>query len=116
MLFESFHITLTYRQAPAELEIRECYHNHGSRVFEVIQGGIGIIVLTLADGKWNMCVADDVHPVVKQDTERFVSHELVELLISAIIKHYDCFSQRKIKKKEVIHVRKNHIWKQYRDC
>ena len=96
MLFESFTITLNYRDLPCELDIRERYANDGSRSFEVIQGGIGIILLTFDKGDWTMCIADDLHEIVKHDTETFVSDGLVKLLVQAIVNYYDCFTERKI--------------------
>ena len=68
----------------------------GARMFEIVQGGIGILILIFEDGKWHNYVVDDLHPTVKQDTDTFVTQELVELLIQAIVNYYDCFTERKI--------------------
>jgi hypothetical protein len=98
MLFEAFNITIMYRECDWELEIREIHRMQAGRHFEVIQGGISIVILMFENGEWQMYLVDDLHPIVKQDTENFVSPELVELLIQAIVNYYDCFTDRKILK------------------
>ncbi len=88
MLFESFVITINYRGQLCELEIRECYGNLGVRAFEIVQGGIVIIALVYRDKVWQMTIMDDLHPVVRQDTEDFVSQELQLIISEAIRTHY----------------------------
>ena len=98
MLFESFSITLAYRERYYDLDLKEVHSLDGPRKFEVIQGGIGILIMVFENTNWSTCVVDDLPPVVKQDTEVFVSQELIELLIQAIVNYYDCFTERKILK------------------
>lgn len=47
-------------------------------------------------GGWTIYVVDDLHPVVKQDTELFVSDELIELLTQATKTYFDCLTERKL--------------------
>lgn len=98
MLFEQFPLTIHYRNQACELEIREVYSLSNLRTFEVIQGGIGIMLLMVDNGVWSMCIVDDLHEVVKQDTDNFVNTELVDVLIQAIVNYFDCFTGRPIKR------------------
>jgi hypothetical protein len=96
MLFESFSITLNYGGRDCELDVNEMYKQDGSRCFEIVQGGLGIMLLMFSNSRWRVCIVDDLHPIVKQDTDNFITGELIELLIDAIVGHYDRTTERKI--------------------
>lgn len=80
-----------------DLTIREIYEDVNVRRFEVVQGGIAIFKLSYLQGKWVADIFKDLHPVVKQDTEDFVSQELIDKLGFAIRAHYQLFKADKIK-------------------
>lgn len=88
MLFENFIITIKYRGRLCELEIRECYSNLDMKAFEIVQGGIVVIALIYKSKVWQMTIMDGLHPVVRQDTEDFVSQELQLIVSEAIRTHY----------------------------
>ncbi|UEG51360.1 hypothetical protein LLH06_10285 [Mucilaginibacter daejeonensis] len=98
MLFESFNITISYRNMACEFEIRERYGDPMVRAFEIVQGGIAILLLTFKEYKWCMSIISGLHPVVKQDVKDLVSEELKETLGTAITLHYQLFTNNKIKK------------------
>jgi hypothetical protein len=97
MLFEEFNIVLIVQEQSCELDVRERHSLDTIRQFEIIQGGINIMLMMFKNGVWTMYIVDGLHPTVKQDTLLFVSQELIDLLIQAIVNYYDCFTQRKIK-------------------
>lgn len=97
MLFESFDIAISYRDMPYELTIRENYEDATIRSFEVVQGGITIFKLSYVQERWIVKLFEDLHPVVKQDTEDFVTQELIETLGMAIRAHYQLFKADIIK-------------------
>lgn len=99
MLFESFIITVNYRSRLCELEIRECYGNLNVRAFEVVQGGIAVLSLVYKDKEWHMAIMEGLHPVVKQDTEDFMSQELKKILSQAIMAHYQLIAGKRTSKK-----------------
>jgi hypothetical protein len=98
MLFESFNITIAYRGMACEFEIRERYSDPLVRAFEIVQGGIAILLLTFKEYQWSMSIISGLHPVVKQDVEDLVSEELKETLGTAITLHYQLFTNNKIKR------------------
>jgi hypothetical protein len=99
MLFENFNLNLSYRDRICELEVRELYGNPEVRSFEVLQGGITILILAFNDNAWHLSMIEGLHPVVKQDTEDFVSQELQTLLVQAVTSYYQLFTDRKILRK-----------------
>ncbi|MCO5948073.1 hypothetical protein [Mucilaginibacter flavidus] len=48
------------------------------------------------NGLWSVYIVDDLHPVAKQDTEMFVTDELIELLTQAIKTYLDCLTGNKL--------------------
>ena len=98
MLFESFDLSISYRGMACDLTIMECYEDVSVRKFEVVQGGITIFKLSYMGSEWVASITEDLHPVVKQDTEDFVSQELVRTLGLAIRAHYQLFKADKIKR------------------
>lgn len=97
MLFESFTLTLVYREALCDLDIREVSFTDNFSSWEIVQGGLAILTMTFNAHGWEMTINEDASPIVKQDTERFVSQELINILKQGIVTHYDCFTNRKIK-------------------
>ena len=98
MLFESFDLSISYRNRSCDLTIRESYEDISVRKFEIVQGGITIFMLSYLNGDWVVNIMEDLHPVVKQDTEDFVSQELIKTLGLAIRAHYQLFKADKIRR------------------
>lgn len=97
MLFEEFNLTFVYNEALCDLEIREVTFSDNCCSWEIVQGGISILRITYKHSEWEMTVDETAHTIVKHDTERFVSQELMTILKQGIVTHYDCFTNRKIK-------------------
>jgi hypothetical protein len=97
MLFEAFTLTFVYKEALCDLEIRELTFSDEMCSWEIVQGGVSILCVTYKSNEWRMVLDETAHPVVKQDTEKFVSQELASILKQGIITHYDCFTNHKIK-------------------
>ena len=83
-----------------ELDIQERYGQPEKRFFDIIQGGIPILLLKWDNVVWEMEIAPDLHPIVKQDTESFMSDGLKNLLIKAVVTYFDCFTEEKINTKK----------------
>ena len=93
MLFESFTVTITLNQNLLEFGIQQCYSSSHEQSFEVIQGGINIILLHFNQGQWQAAIVPGLHPVVQHDTEALISNKLVKALGPAITQHYHCKKQ-----------------------
>lgn len=88
MLFESFDVTIIYQDKPLDFTVQERYGTTFERAYEIIQGGISIIQLSLIKGEWQVNVVPGLHPVVMHDTEVLLRKDFLDLLITTIISHY----------------------------
>ena len=84
MLFESFTVTITLNQNLLEFGIQKLYGSAYQRSYEVLQGGINIMLLNFTGVNWQAVMVPGLHPVVRQDTEALMSNELVKALVKAI--------------------------------